>query len=125
MPETEERKINWFLWLIAISIVLVIANSFYTYYVKKNYDFIVEVACDPAMEECFQMDCSLEEDCPDGVYSFKRYILKAEDFKSCHNEDCESACETGEIQCKPVQCEPDILIGEACSASFENSETLE
>lgn len=114
MQETEKR-ISWLLWLMALSVLVVVAAAFYFYYFKKDYDFIVETSCDPTMEVCFQIECE-GEDCPDGVYSFNRYKLEANDFAQCENEDCEAACAEHVISCEEVSCEPDILAGESCSA---------
>jgi hypothetical protein len=90
--------------------------SFYFFYFKKDYDFIVEVACDPSVEVCFQRDCSNPDDCPpNGLSDFKRFSLKASDFKMCENEDCTIACKTGTIKCEPIECEEDEEMGESCS----------
>lgn len=116
MPEEEEKKSDWFLWLISISCLVAIFVSFYFFYYKKDYDFIVEIACDISKEECFQRDCSNLDDCPpNGLSDFKRYSLKANDFKMCENEDCTNACETGTIKCEPIECAEDEIMGESCS----------
>lgn len=113
MPE--EKKSDWFLWLIGLSCLTVIAVSFYFFYFQKDYDFIVETACDPLKEECFQRDCTNPDDCPpNGLSSFKRYSLKASDFQFCENEDCTTACESGQINCERIKCEEDIDFGESC-----------
>ncbi|MFA6258045.1 MAG: hypothetical protein WC671_03525 [Candidatus Paceibacterota bacterium] len=118
MPEEEkeEKKNDWFLWLIGISCLSAIFVSFYFFYFKKDYDFIVEVACDPLKETCFQRDCSNPDDCPpNGLSDFKRFSLNAGDFKVCENEDCASVCETGTIKCEPIECAEDETLGESCS----------
>ena len=125
MPEENEKKVNWFLWLIGISCLMAVASAFYFFYYKKDYDFIVEVVCDTSKETCFQRDCSNPDDCPpNGLSDFKRYILNAGDFKMCANEDCTNACETGAIKCEPIQCEEDLEAGESCSI-FEAGVELE
>ncbi|MDD5721204.1 MAG: hypothetical protein PHT16_02020 [Candidatus Pacebacteria bacterium] len=112
----EDKKSDWFLWLIGISCLVAILVSFYFFYFKKDYDFIVEVACDPSVEICFQRDCSNPDDCPPNELSdFKRFSLKASDFKMCENEDCANACEAGTIKCEPIECEEDEEMGESCS----------
>lgn len=116
MPEGEEKKFNWFLILIGVSCLAVIICAFYFFYYKKDYDFIVEVSCDPSQEICFQRDCSDPDFCPpNGLSDFKRYSLNAADFKMCENEDCTSACETVTIKCQPLACTEDELVGETCS----------
>lgn len=115
MPEGEEKKFNWFLWLISISCLTIISISFYFFYYKKDYDFLVEVACDPTQETCFQRDCSDPDNCPpNGLSDFKRYSLNAADFRMCDNEDCKNVCENGIIKCEQVECSADLETGESC-----------
>lgn len=115
MPERTKKDNNVFLYLLLGLCLIAIAISFYFFYFKKDYKFIVEVACDPTKETCIQRDCSNPEDCPpNGLSNFKRYSLNARDFEMCENEDCENACETGSIQCEPIECEEDPIYGESC-----------
>ena len=44
--EKEESKHNAFLYIMLAGCLVAIAVSFYFFYFKKNYDFIVEVACE-------------------------------------------------------------------------------
>ncbi|MBI2631358.1 hypothetical protein HYW73_04100 [Candidatus Nomurabacteria bacterium] len=106
--------------LFAGSIVLItIASNFYFFYFKKDYDFIVESPCDTTKEICFQRDCSEEGSCPpNNLSTFKRYGVRAGDFKNCTYEDCTIACENGFIDCTPLPCEENIDIGETCSADM-------
>jgi hypothetical protein len=121
MFEKTNKKNDWFLWLIGISCLVAIFCAFYFFYYKKDYNFIVEVACDPLKETCFQRDCSNPDDCPpNGLSNFKRYSLNAGDFKMCANEDCANVCETGIIKCEPVKCVENAEVGESCS-TLENS----
>lgn len=120
MPEGEDKKSDWFLWLIGISCLIAVVVSFYFFYFKKDYNFIVETACDTSKETCFQRDCSNPDDCPpNGLSDFKRYSLNAGDFNKCENEDCTNACENGTIKCEPIKCTEDLEVGESCS-SLEN-----
>jgi hypothetical protein len=116
MDETKEEKSgNWFLWAIVLCCAVAVAVSFYSFYFNKNYDFIVETACDPAKEECFERDCTNPDDCPpNGLSDFKRYSLNAGDFKMCENEDCTLACETALIECIQLECVEDPEWGEYC-----------
>ena len=112
----EDKKNNWFLWLIGVSCLVVILVSFCSFYFKKNYNFIVETACDTSKEECFQRDCANPDDCPpNGLSDFKRFSLKASDFQYCQNEDCTMICENRAIKCAPVKCVQDLEAGESCS----------
>jgi hypothetical protein len=116
MPKLDEGKFNWFLWLIGASCFIAIASSFYSFYFKKDYTFVVEVACDTNKEECFQRDCTNPDDCPPNQLSiFKRYNLRAYDFAKCENEDCANVCENNIIKCEKVACVKNEEVGEACS----------
>src|SRR3989344_4953962 len=116
MPPDSTKRRNLFLDIMLAGCFITVAVSFYFFYFKKDYEFIVEVACDPALETCFQRDCSNPDDCPPNALSdFKRYSLNAGDFEMCENEDCAQVCETGAIQCTPVECAEDLEAGESCS----------
>ena len=117
IPEDKEgEKNNWFLWIISISCLALMLYSFYTFYYKKNYNFVVEVTCDTTKETCFQRDCSNPDNCPPNKLSdFKRYIIKASDFNMCKNEDCATVCESGIIKCEPIKCVENLDDGESCS----------
>ena len=113
----EDKKINWFLWLISVSCLATIVVSFYFFYFKKDYNFIVESPCDASKEECFQRDCTNPDDCPPNeLSSFKRYSLNANDFQKCANEDCTQACESGAIKCEKIKCVENSDVGETCSS---------
>lgn len=116
-------KENSFFLLIFLALFLVIASSFYNFYYKKNFDFIIETACDGENEECIYRDCTNPEDCPANQLSiFKRYILNAGDFANCPNEDCKALCEDGGIECELLPCEESEEYGEYCSPIEEVTE---
>lgn len=116
MPEGDEKeRFNIFSILIVGLFVITALSNFYFFYFQKDYDFIVETACDPTKEKCFERDCSNPDDCPPNELSnFKRYVLKANDFQYCENEDCENACGSGTIKCEQVGCSEDEYLGEYC-----------
>lgn len=119
MDEEKEKPKKFFTPLTIINIVLflsAIGSSFYFFYIKKDFDFIVEVTCDTSLEQCIQRDCTNPDDCPpNGLSDFKRYTLSAKDFEYCPNEDCTIACESGTIQCEKEECIEDEEYGETCS----------
>ena len=89
---------------IAIFLIVII-SSFYFLFLKKDFQFLVETNCDKNKEQCFERDCTNPDDCPpNNLTVFKRYSLKASDFKYCTNEDCAEACETHKIKCAEVKC---------------------
>jgi hypothetical protein len=120
MVEDIKKENNIFLYLLLGGCLIAIAVSFYFFYFKKDYEFIVETSCDPSKETCIQRDCSNPDDCPpNGFTDFKRYSLNAGDFDMCENEDCTKACETKAIQCTQIECVEDEIAGESCSVVEE------
>lgn len=69
MPE-ETKTHNVFLYILLASCAVVIATSFYFFYFKKDYDFIVETSCDNTKEDCFYRDCSIDGECPPNNLSY-------------------------------------------------------
>lgn len=114
--EESSHDHNIFLYALLLGCAVAIASSFYFFYFKKQYDFVVEVACDPTVEICYQRDCTNADDCPPNQLSnFKRYSLSADDFDMCDYENCALACVDGRINCTPIECTEDIEVGESCS----------
>lgn len=125
-PEVKPKKLlTPFTFLNIILFLAVIANSFYFFYIKKDFDFIVETVCDPTLEQCLLRDCTNPDDCPpNGLQEFKRYTLNANDFKYCENEDCKTVCESGQVQCEIIPCIEDEEYGETCSDLVLEQEIL-
>lgn len=115
MEENGVKEKSWLINALIFSCAVSVIVSFYFFYYKKDFDFIVESPCDPTREECFKRDCSNPDDCPQNGFSdFKRYSLNANDFKFCTNEDCTAICESEVIKCEQLECEPDEEVGESC-----------
>ncbi|MEI8270609.1 MAG: hypothetical protein WCG45_04520 [bacterium] len=109
MAETNLEKLKNFFSLFAVLntllFLMVIVVNIYFLYFKKDFQFLIEVSCDKTIEQCFERDCTNLDDCPpSGLSTFKRYSLKASDFKYCANEDCKKACEGGQIKCNEIKC---------------------
>ena len=116
MPEAEFVKPkNFFTLFTIINITIfitVIVSNFYFFYFRKNFQFLVETSCDKSKEQCFERDCTNPDDCPpNGLSVFKRYSLKASDFQYCKDENCQEACESGQIKCTQVKCIKDSETG--------------
>ena len=117
MEEKPKKLLTPFTILNIVLFLGIIINSLYFFYFKKDFNFIVETSCDPSQEQCFIRDCTNPDDCPpNGLSSFKRYSLKANNFKYCLNEDCKIVCESGQIKCEAIPCVDDPEIGESCSS---------
>ncbi|MBP9715627.1 MAG: hypothetical protein KBD48_00335 [Candidatus Pacebacteria bacterium] len=117
MPEEEPKSHNVFLYILLISCAVVIATSFYFFYFKKDYNFIVETACDNTKETCFYRDCSIDGECPPNNLSYyNQYTIKARDFSACVNEDCTSAIQSGAVQGEKTECTEEDITNEVCVA---------
>ncbi len=130
MPEElvskEQKFADEFSIFSVLVFIFVIGINFYVLYFQKNYDFIVETACDPTKEECFERDCSEEGFCPpNNLSNFKRFSINAKDFKMCENEDCSQVCESEAGVCEQIACTPDEEFGEYCVSPEPNEEGME
>ncbi len=108
--------------IILLSFLIAIGANFYKYYYTKNYDYLLEAKCDPAIEKCFERDCTNPDDCPpDGLSDYKEFNIKAYDFPKCSDKSCEKECSLGVISCTQTICgeSPD----DTCSDSGGNTET--
>lgn len=105
MQKEEDGKHNKFLYVLLVGILISIIASFYFFYFKKDYDFIVETSCNPEKDTCFYRDCTNPDDCPPNNLSYyTEYYVNASDFKYCENEDCAYACLNGIIDCAKTEC---------------------
>lgn len=103
---TNDKKRNVFLNVLFGCVLVAIGVSFYNFYFKKNYDFIVETPCDTESEICFYRDCENNPDiCPPNELSYyNQFTIRARDFKYCKDENCKDACKSGEIKCVETMC---------------------
>lgn len=101
MEMSENKNDDFFIYMLLAGVLVVVINSFYIYFYKQNYPFIVETKCDPQSETCLHRDCEADpQSCPPNQLSdYKEYTINARDFKSCENEDCTLACKSGIINC--------------------------
>ncbi len=123
MEDKPKKLLTPFTILNIVLFLSVMVSSFYFFYIKKNFKFIVETTCDPSIEQCFLRDCTNADDCPpNGFSQFKRYELNTNDFKYCTNEDCKIACESKQIKCEPIACSEDVESGESCSSLIQEQQ---
>jgi hypothetical protein len=113
MPEEESKGHNVFLYILLLSCFAVVLSSFYNFYFRKNYDFIVETSCDQTKESCFYRDCDVEGSCPPNNLSYyNEYTINAKDFYLCKDEDCTEAINSGLINAEKTECaESDFVEG--------------
>jgi len=112
----ENKKHNIFLYVLLTGVIISVVSSFYFFYFKKDFNFIVETKCNPETETCFYRDCTNPNDCPPNNFSYyNTYTLKASDYKICSNEDCLEACTTGSIKCIKIECTESDLTDDICT----------
>lgn len=116
MSEENDYKRNIFLYVLIAGVLISIATSFYFFYLKKDYDFIVETECNPEMEVCFFRDCenSLDGCPPNNLSYYNEYTIKAKDFSSCKDEDCSDACLNNTIECVKTECSDNDILERSC-----------
>lgn len=111
-----QYKNSWNVLLIllfVLSFLSVIGASFYRYYYKKDYKYLLEASCDPATESCFVRDCENPDDCPPNQLTiYKQFKIRASDFAGCTDNSCIEQCATGTIACEVVYCDP--VLGDDC-----------
>lgn len=107
---------NFFLVILFIGSIITIIDSFVFFYYGKKFNFIVETSCDKSKETCFYRDCSIEGYCPPNNLSYyKTFIIEADDFNKCQNEDCTDFCQREMIKCEQVSCTEDDLQNGTCT----------
>ncbi|MCX6753316.1 MAG: hypothetical protein NTW62_03180 [Candidatus Nomurabacteria bacterium] len=114
MPTEDKKTHNMFLYTLIISCLISIVVSFYLFYFKKNYDFIVETKCDSTTQTCFYRDCSIAGNCPPNNLSYyNTYTMSAKDFDKCANEDCTDFC-TNNTACVKTECTDSDIVDGTC-----------
>ena len=101
--------------LTSILFLAVILGSFYTFYIQKDYNFVVETPCSEG-EFCFIRYCSDGECPPNELERYRVFSLKASEFEKCSNDSCELSCRSGLMQCQEVLCDEES--GDTCTAVF-------
>ncbi len=115
MPEEDIKSHNTFIYILLFSCFVVVAVSFYNFYLKKDYYFIVETNCDSTSETCFYRDCSIADECPPNNLSYySKYTINANDFAMCENEDCTNFCKENADSCVKTECTEEDIEGELC-----------
>lgn len=99
-----DKSSKLLLWVLSLSVVVTIAVSTYNFLIVKNYDFIIEAECSPETENCFYRDCEEEECPPNGLSSYKSYIISAADFDKCQEDSCSRECRSGTLSCQEIIC---------------------
>ncbi|HEU0080457.1 MAG TPA: hypothetical protein VFQ72_00315 [Candidatus Paceibacterota bacterium] len=103
--------------ILSLMFVSALGASYYIFYDKKSYDFLVEAPCDPTSQICYVRDCQGPDGCPpNNLSEYQVFKIKAADFSGCKDNSCLSECKSGSISCAVVAC--DESAGDVCSASI-------
>jgi hypothetical protein len=95
---------KWLFTVIAAITIAAIANNFYIFYIKKDYNFTVEASCNSEINTCYVRDCSTGDCPPNNLQEYRVFSLKAVDFDKCTDDSCLQQCTTSEIQCTEIKC---------------------
>lgn len=108
-----ERSSKLFLWIISLSVVAVVAVTGYKFLIQKDYDLIVEAACDHDSAICFHRDCNETECPPNGLEYYKTFSVAAADFPKCSDNSCVQECASGAVACEEIICDEEN--GDECA----------
>jgi hypothetical protein len=110
-------------WLLFfIFAVLVVAGYRYQQYIlQENFLLEVNTTCDPAVDSCFVVDCSPEEDPFCDTTPYKKIEIKTYEAPECLQEHiCENFSCTGKETCTETFCSDEVLEdGESCTVKEE------
>jgi hypothetical protein len=91
----------------------VVAHSFYVIYIAKDFDYLIDMSCDPNSEKCFQRDCTNPDDCPPNKLSvYKQSYVTAKYFPECTDNSCDNLYKSNPGLFRKVEC--DESNGDTC-----------
>lgn len=103
-----KKNINIIITILSVCIFLTAVNfSYINYFENRDFIMNLESSCDPAVESCFQRDCS-EEECPPNSLEVYKYVdVPAWFFERCSENSCKKECIENPDQCEFTYCDPD------------------
>lgn len=111
------RKLFFNDWITVVFFVLffgMVGYGFYSLYLAKEYNYIVEAPCNASKEICFHRDCVVGGNCPpNNLQDYKRYYIRAKYFDMCTDNSCQNVCEKNSLSCTPISCNTDA--GDTCT----------
>ncbi len=104
-----------FFTILLGSVLLVLAVTGYKLLIQKDYNFVIEQECDPAIDTgCYERSCENDECPPNGIASYKIFEINANDFPLCSDNTCAKECESGIIECQQVFCDEEDVTSDVC-----------
>ncbi len=109
MNNTEQKssKPNNIFYIVVFILLLISTGiTFYKIVIKKDYQIIDKVSCDPRVEKCFKIVCdsATDDTCPVNIEeqtTYYRNISKsASSILSCENTEEKNGCKE-ELSCTP------------------------
>lgn len=118
-----DKKTLSFFILFGLIIATTAGWKYYVYVIKKDFQIIGEISCNPTQEKCFARECE-SEDCESDYEYYKKISKNAQNIKNCSTDDSECNplfCEIGELNCTITSCDSSTKEeGEQCNNEIEN-----
>ncbi|MBP9763436.1 MAG: hypothetical protein KBD10_01660 [Candidatus Pacebacteria bacterium] len=117
-----KNNINSILTILGVCLFLVaVSFNYVNYYENKDFIMNLESACDPAVESCFQRDCSTDECPPNNLEIYKKVDVSASFFATCSENSCTKECLTKPNSCDIVFCNPESD-EDVCFSGFKEND---
>ena len=109
------QKSFYILLCVLVGIIgLSFFSSFARFVVAKDYNFHVEIPCEPMDSNCFVRDC--DDYCPpNALESYRVFVMPAQLYSGCTDNTCSNICLTNGTSCTEILCSAET--GDSCSLS--------
>lgn len=92
MEERQHAQIHMIPWLLLGGIAVVFAASMYSHLFIRDFDFLIETACDPSVQVCHIRDCEEDECPPNNLSAYRVLVVPANAFARCTDASCAAVC---------------------------------
>jgi hypothetical protein len=112
------EKKHIFIAFVTATLFLCGLTAYAKFFHFKEYEFYVEVACDPETTICFERNCDEAECPPNKLSHYSSYTISANDFALCQNNNCKNVCEKDDTShlCEQIICDKSI---DQCSQQLD------
>ncbi len=118
MERSRQNQKSFYILLLALMSIVLLSffSAFARFVLAKDYNFHVEVPCEPSENNCFTRDC--DDYCPpNGLENYKVFVMPATLYAQCDNNACENICVDNNNLCSEIECSSDA--GDTCSLVIE------
>lgn len=125
--EQSHFRKHFFLYILALSIIVIGVFSYFRFIVNNDYIVEYEGACDPTMEKCF-VGCE-DDSCTKEYYysSVQKYVPDL--YRECGKDitDCEAAsiCLPEDLKCSVTYCDSEADGNDACYTEQSNAQSAD